>query len=132
MPGTQRHRRLGADEDELLDAGEERDDLLSEIGQALDNDAAGAELGSWGERVAQQPRAGLCLDAARRFKRVADERRPAHQDRRPPAVRQQARDALHHGGRRARRRDVGQSSGCALGRAPRAIGGQDSAFFIES
>ena len=27
MPGTQRHRRLGADEDELLDAGEERDDL---------------------------------------------------------------------------------------------------------
>ena len=78
-----------------------------------------------GESVAQEPRAGLGLDAARRLQRLADERRPAQQHRRPLAVGEQARDALDRLGRNDRRRDVGQPFGRALGRAPGAIGGHD-------
>ena len=84
--GEEGNRRLGADQHEFIEAFEERDDLLAEIRQALDDDAAGARLGVGGKSVAQEPRAGLGLDAARRLQRLADERRPAQQHRRPLAA----------------------------------------------
>src|SRR5260370_29821812 len=54
-----------ADQDQLLCPFHEFDDLLSEIGNACDVHTSGTSLATWGERVAEDPRAGRSSDTAR-------------------------------------------------------------------
>src|SRR5689334_9767881 len=56
-------RRLRADQDQLLRSFHEIDDLLGEIGNALDLDAAGAALAARGKCVADDACAGRRSDA---------------------------------------------------------------------
>ncbi len=62
--GEEGDRRLGADQHQLFDIGEEIDDLLGEIGNAFDGDAARAALQARREGIAHQPRAAGGGDAA--------------------------------------------------------------------
>ena len=71
------HRRLGADEDDLLEVLQEVDDLFREVGNAFDWNATCAEFGMRRERVAQQSCARLCLHATGGLEARAVERRTA-------------------------------------------------------
>ncbi len=64
----------------MLNGRQELDDLLGEIGDALQGDAAGAAGVTGGEGVDQQPRPGLFGDAAGGGDPALGERRAAQQD----------------------------------------------------
>ena len=84
-----RNRGLRADQDHLLDARQRLDDLLGEVGQALDRNAAGTEFAVGRERVRQQSGPGLRRDPAGGLEARAAQRPATQQDRGLAAVAQQ-------------------------------------------
>ena len=85
----ERNRRLRADQDHLLDARQRLDDLLGEVGQALDVYAAGTQFAVRCERVRQQSGPGLRCDPAGGLEARAAQRSTAQQDHGLPAIAQQ-------------------------------------------
>src|SRR6185437_136321 len=79
--GEEGDRRPRADQDEELRLLEEIDDLLGEIGDALQRDETGAALEPGGEGVAGETRTGSGRDPPGRLQPASPQRRAAEQER---------------------------------------------------
>ena len=111
--GEEGDGRLRADKDQLFDIGERLDDLLREVRDALDNDAARAALEAGGKGVAEDARAGGGGDAARGGEALFFQRGATHEDRGLLTVLQRLRRGID---RLAR-----DSGGCGHGKRGRGM-----------
>ena len=123
--GKEGHRRLGADEDQFFDFSESLDDLLREIGNALDHDEARTTLDARRKGVAHDARAGRRSDTARRDETALLQRGTANDDGGLLAgLKRLGRDV--HGGLRHRCwAGDRQGIGGAVRFKPSCVGGQD-------
>ena len=79
--GEEGDGRLGANEDEMVDVGEEADHLLREVRDALDRRHAGAPVETRSESVAEQATAARRRDPARGAKALSAEALASQQQR---------------------------------------------------